>query len=400
MNFTIFKKMTPIRVYDCKNKKIIYNNGYKYATISYRWGDNKTCKSWKFKMDMKDKTVTSISLEKLKILSDLILKINIQYIWIDALCIDQENNNEKIEEINKMWKIYKNSICVIAVPILGYDVFDKNNYKKYIIDWANRTWIFQEWSSNANRSILINIKKEIKPNQYKNIISKINDLAIVKYDNKLFDEQIDNNDPRGYNALFVKNTDENYLLYCLRLGQLGNCTIQADRIVAFLNMANINYKPNIRYIDYEEAIRWFVSISNNNQLAYILCVSPTNIQNSKWIPGLYKWNRWGINALYNFKMDKVVNLILIQDYLIIEGYLYNYHGKWKDGSTIGSWGYILDGQNGTGLGMSDIFLPILLANNYYHGIFLNKELNEKVGIGAIHLNNLIKLEKYKFKLKC
>lgn len=84
-----------------------------YTALSYRWGgNNETMKCNYIKCQ-----VTSRALEALKDLRRAefqdVTRTECQYIWIDSLCIDQNNKKEKAEEIPKMLTIYSKAERVV-----------------------------------------------------------------------------------------------------------------------------------------------------------------------------------------------------------------------------------------------------------------------------------------------
>jgi hypothetical protein len=45
---------------------------------------------------------------------DVTRKLGIRYLWVDALCIIQDNVTDKSREIERMGKVYKNATVTIA----------------------------------------------------------------------------------------------------------------------------------------------------------------------------------------------------------------------------------------------------------------------------------------------
>ena len=86
-----------------------------YLTLSYRWG---TGENYKLTIGNLDAMRESIPLKKLpKTVHDAILvtrKLGMQYIWIDALCIIQDNNDDWQEHSVILDKIYGNSWLTIS----------------------------------------------------------------------------------------------------------------------------------------------------------------------------------------------------------------------------------------------------------------------------------------------
>ncbi|KAI9308532.1 heterokaryon incompatibility protein-domain-containing protein [Cunninghamella echinulata] len=169
-------------------KKNMYGD-LKYIAISYRWGELR-----EQQVQTPDYTahITSFNITDLTTLLSFIRKEhdlkNIQYMWIDAISINQQNDVTKKETILKMTEIYQNATYILAVPDLHRTYLNKNpanldslnliyqngktiyenilnnnstahggieeneNLKKaykfleyLIIDWSNRAWVISEY---------------------------------------------------------------------------------------------------------------------------------------------------------------------------------------------------------------------------------------------------------------
>lgn len=105
-------------------KKNLYD--IKYCTISYRWGEYN-----KQSIETPDYIawVSSFKIYDLLFLLDYIKnKLNIFYLWIDGICINQNDYETKKVNIYKIPEIFSNSIKIIGVPDL---------YKSYILENIN-----------------------------------------------------------------------------------------------------------------------------------------------------------------------------------------------------------------------------------------------------------------------
>jgi hypothetical protein len=85
------------------------NNLPPYRTISYTWGSNK--EDYYIEIDGQHLPVT---LNVAMILADLTSFWSTQYLWIDQVCINQKDENEKSAQVQLMREIYRNSESVIA----------------------------------------------------------------------------------------------------------------------------------------------------------------------------------------------------------------------------------------------------------------------------------------------
>ncbi|KAL4071852.1 hypothetical protein J3A83DRAFT_2923263 [Scleroderma citrinum] len=74
-----------------------------------------------------------------------------RYLWIDCLCINQEDNEDKAEQISNMWSIFSRSAGTIAFASLTQDnsfaqlIHTYEDGKKaWLADWFERVWTYQE----------------------------------------------------------------------------------------------------------------------------------------------------------------------------------------------------------------------------------------------------------------
>lgn len=131
--------ISPLKLYDIKNNIIIY--GYNntrnkpYVTISHRWNSDYG------NIDLNKN-------EKINKMKNIYKKNNkLRYFWIDTLCIDQNNADEKEIEIENMKHYYKNSL--ITIILSDITIYEKLNYeynstwKKFIFDVINLMLIFK-----------------------------------------------------------------------------------------------------------------------------------------------------------------------------------------------------------------------------------------------------------------
>jgi hypothetical protein len=80
-----------------------------YYAISYTWGDQTPSdKIWLSETEYLPLTATAASVLTHVTCDD--------YIWIDSVCIDQNNPVEKASQLGLMWDIYKGATCVLAWP--------------------------------------------------------------------------------------------------------------------------------------------------------------------------------------------------------------------------------------------------------------------------------------------
>ena len=111
---TLFLPSRVIQVGTHAKPKICVDNisrQAEYVALSYCWGGDQIVKlearhildgkPWHLRQDLLPQTF-----------SDAIIttpNLGIEYLWIDGLCIVQDDEEDKAKEINSMWSIYKNA---------------------------------------------------------------------------------------------------------------------------------------------------------------------------------------------------------------------------------------------------------------------------------------------------
>ncbi|KAI9250173.1 hypothetical protein BDA99DRAFT_608473 [Phascolomyces articulosus] len=85
------------------------------------------------------KTIKHVKFEG--IIQQICQQFNIKYIWYDQLCINQDNDEEKKRELRKMYRIYENAYCTVALVPDVYNVFFLNTM---IHEYFKRLWTLEE----------------------------------------------------------------------------------------------------------------------------------------------------------------------------------------------------------------------------------------------------------------
>ena len=90
-----------------------------YAALSYCWGD--IAPKFKLTTECIDEACSGIFIKRLpRTLQDAILiarTMEIPYIWIDSLCIIQDDEEDKKRELPKMVDIYSGAAVVISAAV-------------------------------------------------------------------------------------------------------------------------------------------------------------------------------------------------------------------------------------------------------------------------------------------
>ncbi|EUC43648.1 hypothetical protein COCMIDRAFT_100330 [Bipolaris oryzae ATCC 44560] len=90
----------------------------KFAALSYVWGTNQT---FILLSTTEDMLTTGFGIEQLpKTIQDAVTvtrRVGIEYIWVDALCIMQDSNEDKAQELPKMRSIYKYATVTVVASV-------------------------------------------------------------------------------------------------------------------------------------------------------------------------------------------------------------------------------------------------------------------------------------------
>ncbi|OAL43879.1 hypothetical protein IQ07DRAFT_478550, partial [Pyrenochaeta sp. DS3sAY3a] len=114
------KRLVDVGLTDQSQIRIIYPRDQSlYLTVSHRWGEQ-TAHGITLNDDTYKILTQGYEYSKLpRLFRDCVhvtRRLGLRYVWIDSLCIRQDNDEEKIEEINKMGDIYAGSFCnILAV---------------------------------------------------------------------------------------------------------------------------------------------------------------------------------------------------------------------------------------------------------------------------------------------
>ncbi|KAF2028842.1 hypothetical protein EK21DRAFT_25979, partial [Setomelanomma holmii] len=91
------------------------NDPVPYLTLSYCWGGDQeygtTAETFSQSKDHIDLEELSATIRDAITVS---VDMGFQYLWVDSLCIIQDNDQDRSHEIAKMPAIYSNAVCNIA----------------------------------------------------------------------------------------------------------------------------------------------------------------------------------------------------------------------------------------------------------------------------------------------
>ncbi|KAF2650016.1 HET-domain-containing protein, partial [Lophiostoma macrostomum CBS 122681] len=95
---------------------VSYENGFRYIALSHRWGGSQHFTTTRFNVHNHKRGIRFADLPKTFQDSIVVARsLDIRYLWIDALCIIQDDENEWHGEALLMGNIYRNAECTIAV---------------------------------------------------------------------------------------------------------------------------------------------------------------------------------------------------------------------------------------------------------------------------------------------
>ncbi|ORZ07405.1 hypothetical protein BCR42DRAFT_153153 [Absidia repens] len=116
------KEAAKKRVIHCVEKPLDESNGedLNYVALSYRWGE------WQETLIDTEvgytASITSFDLHDFYNLCDAMAcdpdLCSIQYVWVDAICVDQVNHERRKATIYQMSNIYEHAAYILAVPDL------------------------------------------------------------------------------------------------------------------------------------------------------------------------------------------------------------------------------------------------------------------------------------------
>ncbi|KAG7424627.1 hypothetical protein Forpi1262_v013704 [Fusarium oxysporum f. sp. raphani] len=116
------------RLIDIKRKRILHVDRNKrpcFATLSYVWGTRQFLRLTKANVSDLEKEGCLGELELPPTISDAITvceKLQISHLWVDSLCIIQDDESDMLEVIDKMDSIYSESILTI-IAASGVDAY-------------------------------------------------------------------------------------------------------------------------------------------------------------------------------------------------------------------------------------------------------------------------------------
>lgn len=128
---------------DCTIKHVKLSEKPHYEALSYMWGPKENSKS----IDLEG-SVYNVRENLWSALHHLLLKDEKRVLWIDAICINQDDVEERNYQVTQMGRIYNNASRVVVW--LGAADFKSS----LAIDVLSKTGDDSDWASFSNSSIL------------------------------------------------------------------------------------------------------------------------------------------------------------------------------------------------------------------------------------------------------
>lgn len=186
------KSNYPTRFFHIKKMKVIDNSiccdkcVKNYIIISHTWNNKNDIKSgkefgveWNIQIDVKDKLLNCINF-----INENMEYNNTKLIWIDSLCINQNDENDKINEIPKMKIYYSNAIiCLALLPDIN-NIHLKNLTNLYVKKnkYYELKLQFEKINHNLRPKFWIDfIKDEEKINELKEISLYLDKILCSKW---------------------------------------------------------------------------------------------------------------------------------------------------------------------------------------------------------------------------
>ncbi|KAF5548772.1 het-domain-containing protein [Fusarium phyllophilum] len=114
-----------------------------YAALSYCWGDtgHNRFKTEKETLAMRKQGFDYIQLPStLRDAVKVARSLDLVYLWVDALCIVQDWEEDKSREISKMWQIYRSATIVISAALASHSdqgfLHERDLESCYLSTWA------------------------------------------------------------------------------------------------------------------------------------------------------------------------------------------------------------------------------------------------------------------------
>jgi hypothetical protein len=224
---------------------------------------------------------------------------NIQWCWLDCVCINQDNEKEKIEEISKMFYIYKNSeYCALyrdsftdkrAIELkddlnkINWDLPLNSDDNHFIIcqclpgnacltscEWAERFWTIQE--AILPKNLLIITKNHIID------LSSVFNLLSIAYKWPYFKESFKDYIHSNISKLFFYIRNDENIDYASIINIMGNRVSKYihDRIYGIMGILSTNIEVDYNCAPDVVVNRFIDELIKKNDWSWLGCLDSVN----------------------------------------------------------------------------------------------------------------------------
>lgn len=269
-----------------------------YTALSYVWGD-----ATKLKMIHVDSVPVTVTSNLHDALYDIRDDTRVLRLWVDALCINQIDNEEKAIQVNMMSKIYMNALHTIiylgpGIPVhtqtLPQDIIPWYTLSAmFHSQWFRRVWVFQEFVLSKDPWLQFGstrwrwgvVKRNIDPQNISATPQLRHVAPLVGSSSALMREMdVARKDYRG------KTPQKQTLLRLLQLRRGLGATDPRDMVFAQISIAYDKYTIRTDYT--RECFEIYNDFATNQILkdgTYKLLLNVGDTKSPNQMPGLASW---------------------------------------------------------------------------------------------------------------
>ncbi|KAI8650846.1 HET domain-containing protein [Fusarium keratoplasticum] len=173
----LLQEITGLKLIDCQTRQVVEApRDATYVALSYVWGKTHAAEATVLSLSSLSETVPRTIEDAIQV----VLQLNLKYLWVDKYCINQSNDIELAQQISIMDMIYNAAFCTIVaacgedasfgLPGVGLTARSEQpaiclNGQVWVSSlrdpapaiktstWANRGWTYQEGLFSRRRFI-------------------------------------------------------------------------------------------------------------------------------------------------------------------------------------------------------------------------------------------------------
>jgi hypothetical protein len=123
-----------------------------YVALSYCWGQKDSANPSNIELEGQNFEVTPNLYSALRRLRNQTTKL---YLWVDALCINQADTEERNNQVSRMKTIYQNATLVLS--FLGEESNQSNIAMEFLLQFGEAdnslSWLRENWSKNSQAQV-------------------------------------------------------------------------------------------------------------------------------------------------------------------------------------------------------------------------------------------------------